>query len=81
MLRLGIHVNNLGHRKLFHVLALFLYTPMHTSMLKDRRMFEFLVLSQNLVTILLIYIELTRFANLDNSVGATLTNAFARFAD
>ena len=45
MLRLGLRLDNLTHRKLFHVLALLLYTPMHAAALKERRMFEFLTLS------------------------------------
>ena len=81
VLKLGIKLDNMYHRKLFHVLGLLLYTPMHASIFKDRSMFEFLVLSQNLVTVLMIYIELTRFANLGNSVGVFLTNVFSRFAD
>ena len=44
-------------------------------------MILFLLLSQNIVTVCLIYVELVRFANLDNSVGAALTCLFSRFAD
>ena len=80
-LKLGVQVDNLVHRKLFHILGLILYTPMHSAILDDRRMFEFLLLSQNLVTVLMIYVELARFANLGNSFGDFLTSIFSRFAD
>ena len=39
------------------------------------------MLAQNLVTVLFIYIELTRYINLDNKLGKTLNAAFMRFAD
>jgi len=80
-LRLGLTLDNLTHRKLFHVLALVIYTPMHAKVLTERTSFEFLVLAQNLVTVLMIYIELIRFANLNNAIGDSLTRAFSRFAD
>lgn len=74
-------VSNLTHRKLFHILALFLYTPMHTEVMKDQRVWELLILSQNLVTVLFIYIEIARYSNQENWLGMTLNSAFLRFAD
>ena len=74
-------ITTLTHRKLFHVLALVLYTPMHIRIMEDRKMYEFLMLSQNLVTVLFIFIELTRFINLENQLGKTLNIAFMRFVD
>ena len=56
-------VSNLIHRKLFHILGFALYTPMHANVMSDRKTFELLLLSQNLVTVLFIYIELLRFNN------------------
>ena len=54
---------------------------MHLQSMNDRKVFELLVLSQNLVTVLFIYIEFARFANLDNWFGKALNTAFDRFAD
>ena len=61
LFRLGLTIERLTHRKLFHVLALVLYTPMHATLLNDRKMFEYLALAQNFVTVLFIYIELLRY--------------------
>lgn len=44
LLKLG-KVSNLTHRKLFHGLALLLYTPMHAMSMTDRKVFELLLLS------------------------------------
>ena len=74
-------IRSLTHRKLFHVLALILYTPMHLKVIEDRRQYEFLMLSQNWVTVLFIYIELTRYINSDNTIGKTLNIPFLRFVD
>ena len=74
-------VSNLTHRKLFHVLAFFLFMPMHAMVLTDRKVFELLLLSQNLVTVLFIYIELVRFTFQDSSIGEVLNKAFMRFVD
>lgn len=54
---------------------------MHAMVIKDRKVWELLVLSQNLVTVLFIYIELARFINLENWLGRMLNQAFGRFAD
>ena len=80
LLELG-PITSLTHRKLFHVLGLVLYTPMHLMIMDDRKMYEFLMLSQNLVTVLFIFIELTRFVNLDDQLGKTINIAFMRFVD
>ena len=69
------------HRKLFHGLGLLLYTPMHAMVLEDRRVFELLMLSQNLVTVFFIYIELARFINRDNKLGHYLSLPFTPFCD
>ena len=54
---------------------------MHTQVMKDRRIWELLVLSQNLVTVLFIYIEIARYSNQENWLGKVLNSAFLRFAD
>ena len=69
------------HRKLFHILALFLFAPMHAMVLTDRKVYELLLLSQNMVTVLFIYIEIARFVCQDNPIGKGLNNAFMRFVD
>lgn len=69
------------HRKLFHGLALFLYTPMHAMSMTDRKVFELLLLSSNWVTVLFIYIELARFVCQGNAIGHLLNRAFMKFTD
>jgi len=48
-------------RKLFHILAFILFAPIHLKMHKSRETFAFLVLAQNLVSVVFIFIEITRF--------------------
>jgi len=78
---LELSLSRVTHRKLFHILAFALYTPMHASLLNNRKMFEFLVLSQNCVTVLFIYIELLRYNNQGNMVGDALNKVFGCFVD
>ena len=74
-------MSSVTHRKLFHILAILLYTPMHTEVMNDRRIWELLLLSQNLVTVFFIYIEIARYSNQENWLGKTLNSIFLRFAD